>query len=103
MRCTQTQAYQEQLAQVMQEDAASMNLVAGAYTEELRTKDVAVWIDPIDGSKALANGNLEHVTNMIGITVGGRPRVGIIHKPFAEKKSSRTYIGSTESGLFYFD
>ena len=89
----------------MQEEAASADLVAGAYTEELQTSDVAVWIDPIDGSKAFTDGNLDHVTNMIGITVAGRPRVGIVHKPFARqcRNSSRTYVGSTESGLFYFD
>jgi len=42
---------------------------------------------------------------MIGITVGGRPRVGIIHKPFTSERlnQSRTYVGSTESGLFFFD
>lgn len=85
--------------------AASIDLIPGAYTEELQTKDVAVWIDPIDGSKAFAEGNLEQVTNMIGITVGGRPRVGIIHKPFTSERlnQSRTYVGSTESGLFFFD
>ena len=89
----------------MQEDAASADLVAGAYTEELQTSDVTVWIDPIDGSRAFANGNLENVTNMIGITVSGRPRVGIIHKPFTNQRNntSRTYVGQTESGLFYFD
>lgn len=89
----------------MQEEAASADLIAGAYTEELQTSDVAVWIDPIDGSKAFTDGNLDHVTNMIGITVAGRPRVGIVHKPFARqcRNSSRTYVGSTESGLFYFD
>ena len=66
---------------------------------------MAVWIDPIDGTKAFSEGDLEHVTNMIGITVAGRPLVGIIHKPFTEKRrnSSRTYVGSIESGLFYFD
>jgi fructose-1,6-bisphosphatase/inositol monophosphatase family enzyme len=69
------------------------------------TGDVAVWIDPIDGSKAFANGDLDDVTNMIGITVGGRPIVGIIHKPFTtqHRNSSRTYVGSVESGLYYFD
>ena len=80
-------------------------IAAGAYSDELQTKDVAVWIDPIDGSKAFAEGDLEHVTNLIGITVGGRPLVGIIHKPFTSQRrnSSRTYVGSLESGLFYFD
>jgi len=67
-------------------------------------KDIAIWIDPIDGSKALAKGDLEHVTNLIGITVNGRPKVGIMHKPFSKNRSERrTYVGSVEAGLFYFD
>lgn len=85
--------------------ATPLELMPGAFSEELTTSDVAVWIDPIDGTKAFSDGDLEHVTNMIGITVAGRPLVGIIHKPFTEKRrnSSRTYVGSIESGLFYFD
>ena len=45
------------------------------------------------------------MTNGIGITVQGRPRVGIIHKPFLGQgqNAQRTYVGSTEAGLFYFD
>lgn len=71
----------------------------------MQTNDLAVWIDPIDGSKAFSEGSVEDVTNMIGITVKGRPLVGIIHKPFTNtrKNSSRTFVGSIESGLFYFD
>ena len=89
----------------MEQDAASIDLIAGAYTEELNTKDVAVWIDPIDGSQAFVDGDLEEVTNLIGITHKSRPIVGIIHKCFTHQRrnSSRTYVGSTESGLFYFD
>ena len=77
----------------MQEDAASasMNVEAGTFTDDLVSNDVAVWIDPINISKALDNGDdLNNLTNMIGITVNGRPRVGIIHKPFASKKNNRT-------------
>jgi len=42
---------------------------------------------------------------MIGVTIKGRPFLGIIHKPFTSKRrnSARTYVGSIESGLFYFD
>ena len=104
-RSQQTEEYKRNFAEVIDEDAASIDLIAGAYTEELQTNDVAVWIDPIDGLNAFADGDLEHVTNMIGITVAGRPLVGIIHKPFTNTKPNlaRTYVGTTESGLFYID
>ena len=64
-----------------------------------------MWIDPIDGTRAFTEGDVEHVTNMIGISVSGRPLVGIIHKPFSieRKNISKTYVGTTESGLFYFE
>ena len=83
-----------------------MDLSPGAYTEELLAKDVTVWIDAIDGTQAFTDGSLDQVTSMVGITVKGRPRVGIIHKPFTNERNnnlSRTYVGSTESGLFFFD
>ena len=45
----ETEEYKRDYAEVINQDAASINLIAGAYTEELQTNDVAVWIDPIDG------------------------------------------------------
>lgn len=41
----------------------------------------------------------------VGISVKGRPKVGIIHKPFYEShfgiKCSKTYLGSVECGVFF--
>ena len=39
---------------------------------------------------------------MIGVSVHGRPRIGIIHKPYlsADVDLSKTYLGSIETGLF---
>ena len=45
----QTEEHKRDYAEVIDQDAASIDLIAGAYTEELQTNDVAVWIDPIDG------------------------------------------------------
>jgi 3'-phosphoadenosine 5'-phosphosulfate (PAPS) 3'-phosphatase len=78
---------------------------AGTYQDEVSLSDVAIWIDPIDGTKDFIKGDVKNVTNMIGITVKDRPKFGIIHKPFLSQQPSqqRTYVGSVESGLFYFD
>ena len=103
-RAQQSVEYQNELEEVFGDDSASINLTPGSFENEIDLKDVAVWIDPIDGSKALAEGDLEHVTNLIGITVKGRPKVGIMHKPFLKNRAeTRTYVGSVEAGLFYFD
>ena len=96
--------YNKELEEIFSDDSASINLTPGCFENDIDMKDVAVWIDPIDGSEALANGDLEHVTNLIGITVKGRPKVGIMHKPFLKNRAeTRTYVGSVEAGLFYFD
>jgi len=53
----------------------------GFVQAEIEYKDVVLWIDPIDASSAFEL-NLEQVTTMVGISVKGRPKAGIIHKPF---------------------
>ena len=43
--------------------------------------------------------------NLIGVSIKGRPRIGVIHKPYHSKNESgdpvgKTYLGSIECGLF---
>ena len=82
-------------------------------------EDATIWIDPLDGTQAFVNGNVNFVTSIIGVSFNGVPRFGIIHKPFYGKwnlqmdkvaKStqvkdfiSRTYFGSVECGVFKCD
>jgi fructose-1,6-bisphosphatase/inositol monophosphatase family enzyme len=42
---------------------------------------------------------------MIGMAINGRPRAGIIHKPFYNQtiQLSRTYFGTPECGVFVKD
>jgi 3'-phosphoadenosine 5'-phosphosulfate (PAPS) 3'-phosphatase len=45
------------------------------------------------------------VTTLIGVAIQGRPRIGVIHKPYFDKNEfgeeiSKTYMGSIECGLF---
>lgn len=65
-------------------------------------EDMQLWIDPLDGTKSFSNGQTEYVTTLIGVSVHGRPRIGIIHKPYlsADFDLSKTYLGSIETGLF---
>ena len=87
-RAQQSDEYQKELEEVFGDDSASINLTPGSFENEIDMKDVAVWIDPIDGTKALTEGDLEHVTNLIGITVRGRPRLVLCtsHSPTIELK-----------------
>jgi len=74
------------------------------FENDVAEEDVAFWIDPIDGSKGLAEGHTGHVTSLIGVTVNGRPKFGIVHKPYnSGEAQGRTYVGNLESGLFLFE
>lgn len=53
----------------------------GFVQTEIEYKDVVLWIDPIDAISAFEL-NLEQVTTMVGISIKGRPKAGIIHRPF---------------------
>ncbi len=74
------------------------------------------WVDPLDGSSGLTQGHTEHLTCIIGVSLFGRPILGVVHKPFIEETSThtshtvdsltstgRTYVGLAESGLFTID
>lgn len=74
----------------------------GFVQTEIEYKDVVLWIDPIDAISAFEL-NLEQVTTMVGISMKGWPKAGIIHRPFHTSQLGRTYVGTPESGLFQFD
>lgn len=45
-------------------------------------KDAVVWIDPLDGTSDFVKGNLPAVTVLIGLSIKGESRIGIVHNPF---------------------
>jgi 3'-phosphoadenosine 5'-phosphosulfate (PAPS) 3'-phosphatase len=61
-----------------------------------------LWVDPLDGTKSFSTGGTEYVTSLIGVSIKGRPRIGVIHKPYLSSDGlhSKTYLGSIECGLF---
>lgn len=52
--------------------------------ETFNTKDAVVWIDPLDGTSDFVKGNLPAVTVLIGLSINGKSRLGIVHNPFTE-------------------
>ena len=66
-------------------------------------RDLCIWVDPIDGSKSLKEDCLQHITNLIGITVKGRPKFGVVARPFVDANVGRIYLGNIESGLFHYE
>lgn len=75
------------------------------FPDEFFEDDMVIWIDPLDGTKGFTEGHLNHITSMIGVTINGRPRIGIIHKPFHKQnlRQGRTFFGTPECGVFIKD
>lgn len=51
--------------------------------ETFNTKDAVVWIDPLDGTSDFVKGNLPACTVLIGLSINGYSRFGIVHNPFS--------------------
>jgi len=64
----------------------------------INIQDLVVWVDPLDGTKEFTEGNVTHVTVLIGISHAGRPLAGVIHQPFATP--ARTIWGIVGLGQF---
>lgn len=66
------------------------------------TKDAVVWIDPLDGTSDFVAGNLPAVTVLIGVSIKGYSRIGIIHNPFSDEDQTkgRTVFGTVEHGAY---
>lgn len=62
-----------------------------------------VWIDPLDGTSDFVAGNLPAVTVLIGVSIRGYSRIGIVHNPFSDADPSKgvTYFGTIEHGVFH--
>lgn len=77
--------------------------LAAPWPRELRSleaKRIVVYIDPLDGTGEFVNGNLEPVTNLLGIAVDGVPVAGVINQPWAlGVPAGRTIWGGPRIGV----
>ena len=65
-------------------------------------RDAVVWIDPLDGTSDFVKGNLPAVTVLIGLSIKGYSRIGIVHSPFSEENPDlgKTLFATVEHGAF---
>ena len=66
-------------------------------------EEITFWIDPLDGSSGLLKGHTEHITCIIGVSVGNRPLLGVLHKPFCDDlypSNGTTFVGIPQCGLY---
>lgn len=64
-----------------EEDILKMEGLPSQY-KDVKEEDITIWVDPLDGTTEFVKGFFEHVTVLIGISVGGKSVAGIIHQPF---------------------
>lgn len=57
----------------------------------LATRDLAVWIDPLDGTKEFTLGFVHYVTVLIGISYRRRALAGVVHVPFVGGKYQQAF------------
>ena len=71
--------------------------------ESFNTSEATVWIDPLDGTTDFVKGNLESVTVLIGLSIRGKSRAGIIHNVFSAEDSTKgkTVFATAEHGAFW--
>ncbi len=60
---------------------------------------MVIWIDPLDGTKGFSEGHTDHVSTMIGVSIGGQSKIGIVSKPFHHQQGALTFLGTLETGL----
>jgi hypothetical protein len=91
--------YKIDLQQIFGEFFSHDMIDPGFMECELKYDDVVLWIDPIDARKTF-NETPSDITTIMGLSIKGFPRAGIVHKPFYSGTFGRTYMGTIESGLY---
>lgn len=75
----------------------------------VKEEDVVIWVDPLDGTAEYTMGLLDHVTVLIGITVGGEAVAGVMYQPYFNYKAGpeatlgRAIWGIVGIGAFGYD
>mmetsp|Transcript_17899 Transcript_17899/g.27675 ORF Transcript_17899/g.27675 Transcript_17899/m.27675 type:complete len:147 (-) Transcript_17899:403-843(-) len=71
--------------------------------DDFSTEGACVWIDPLDGTNDFCKGNLSAVTVLIGLSINGVPKAGVVHNPFKTNDNDGkgiTIFGTQEHGAF---
>lgn len=53
--------------------------------EDFSCDDAICWIDPLDGTSDFVKGNYPAVSVLIGLSIKGVAKIGIVHNVFADE------------------
>jgi len=67
--------------------------------KSFKEEDLVVWVDPLDGTSEYTQGNLDHVTVLIGVAHKNTPVGGVIHQPYHNYTSGGSDLGRTLWGI----
>jgi 3'(2'), 5'-bisphosphate nucleotidase len=75
--------------------------------ESFELDDAIVWIDPLDGTLSYIKGEMDCVTTLIGVSVKGKPILGLIGKPYKKNGdgydfSPMTYFAHANMNKIYY-
>ena len=72
--------------------------------DEFNVDDAVVWVDPLDGTAQFVIDNLSAVTVLIGLSVKGESKIGVVHFPYssndAQSAVPMTLFGTREHGAY---
>jgi len=91
-------------------DSVSKELFAGCTSTEVDLNKAIVWVDPLDGTIEFIKGALDCVTTLIGISIEGQAKIGVVGKYFVEQEEGkfewqpRCYFANADyPHLYYVD
>lgn len=53
--------------------------------------EICVWIDPIDCTKGFISGQMDYVTNLIGMSRNNKAYIGIVGAPYKKNQEITQY------------
>lgn len=79
-------------------DQEILDLKIPENLQSVETKNLCIWVDPLDGTSEYTQGLVEHVTVLVGIAIGEKAVAGVIHQPYYKNAENGT-LGRTIWGI----
>ena len=90
----------EESVSAIHETACPVEVLPDGLPDETWSADsLIIWVDPLDATGSFLRGRLDRVTVLIGASVDGEARAGVIHRPWPEPAQAETVWGVVGWGV----